>query len=74
MPFKDPERKLTYEREQKAKLRRARGAIVKDDPNSIKNVQPWREYGVSRVTWFRRFRWLPSERERWRHREKARCA
>jgi hypothetical protein len=35
-----------------------------DDPNAIKNVQPWREHGVSRVTWFRLLRWTPKDADR----------
>jgi hypothetical protein len=75
MPFKDPERRRAYarvyERERKARERRARGAMPIDAPDSIKNVQPWREYGLSRVSWYRLFRWTPKERERWKHRERA---
>jgi hypothetical protein len=75
LPYKDSERERAYNRAYlrayKAKQRRARGAVPNNDPNSIKNVQPWREHGVSRATWYHRHRWMPAERERFRHRERA---
>jgi hypothetical protein len=69
VPHKDPEHRRAYHREYQIKLRRERGMMAKNDPESIENQRPWEEYKIGRALWFAKYRWTPKERERWRHRE-----
>jgi hypothetical protein len=71
MPHKDEERRRAYHREYEAKRRRARGMMVKTDPESIKAQRPWEAHRMSRALWYQLLRWTPKERARWRHREQA---
>ena len=68
MPHKDPAARRLYQRRWETTRRRARGVPVQFD--SIEAHKPWEKYGISRILWWRRYRWAPTERERWRHRER----
>jgi hypothetical protein len=45
-------------------------SAFRDDPNGIERAAPWKARQMSRSLWWRLYRW-GSERERWRHRERA---
>jgi hypothetical protein len=44
---------------------------LQSDPDAIDKHQPWLELNISRWWWWKKFRWLPENRERWQHRQKG---
>jgi hypothetical protein len=71
MPLKDPARRRAYENARRAKQRRAAGVPLQSDPDAKDKQQPWLELNISRWWWWKKFRWLPENRERWQHRQKG---
>ena len=51
--------------------RRRVGFPLQSDPDAIDRQQPWLELNISRWWWWKKFRWLPENRERWQHRQKG---